>query len=680
MLEFFTKLFDTADFPTRWHCGAWTPGHGWLHILSDLAIFGAYAAIPLSIAYFIRKRGELSYPKLYWLFAAFIFSCGFGHLIEATIFWQPWYRLSGLVKLCTAAISWATVFALIRVLPQALAMPTAMKVNDDLAREVSERKRAEEKIRQLNERLQNRVEELQALLDVLPVGIGIATDPECHDIRTNRAFGQMLRVAEGANASLSAEDGVAPNHFKVFVNGREQAPEELPIQVAARRDEAIHEIEEEIVFNDGQRLHLLGYAAPLHDANHAVRGAVGAFVDITARKRAEAEQQEVGQKLREAQKLESLGALAGGVAHDFNNLLTGVVGNASLARMEVPPTSPLVPYLVEIEESAMRAADLCKQMLAYAGKGRFVVQKLDVSTVIRDTANLLQSSISRNATLKMELAEGLPPVLADAAQMRQIIMNIVINASEAIGDEGGTIKITTGSQRADRAFLGGAVLAPELPAGNYVFIEVSDTGCGMSRETTERMFDPFFTTKFTGRGLGLAAVHGIVRGHRGAIKVDSAPSRGTALKLLLPAAEGTIPAEPSPPAKTPDWRGSGTVLVVDDEPSVRLAATRMLEAIGFSVLRASDGREGVETYRLNPQRICAVLLDLTMPRMDGEATLAELRKIRAGVRVLLMSGFNEQEALHRFFGKGLAGFVQKPFNVETLSAKLEVVLAAEPGA
>jgi len=404
-------------------------------------------------------------------------------------------------------------------------------------------------------------------------------------------------------------------------------------------------------------------------------GVLGVSVDITERKRAEEERQRVETKLQETQKLESLGVLAGGIAHDFNNLLTGVIGNASLASADLPPGSPMLPYLSQIEDSAMRAADLCKQLLAYAGKGRFIIQDLDVSALVRETSNLLQCSIDKSVILKFDLADHLPAVSADATQLRQVVMNLVINATEAIGTRSGTVSISTGLVHADRAYLDGTVMAPDLPEGDYVHLEVTDNGSGMAPETLSKIFDPFFTTKFTGRGLGLAAVLGIVRSHKGTLKVYSEPGKGTSFKILLPCT--AAPAIPPASAETATdlWRGSGTVLVVDDEETVRLTAGRMLQSLGFTVVTANDGREAVDRFRAAPDEFCAVLLDLTMPHLDGEGVFRELRLVRPEVRVLLMSGFNEQEAIKRFIGKGLAGFLQKPFRFDSLRERIKEILA-----
>jgi PAS domain S-box-containing protein len=390
-----------------------------------------------------------------------------------------------------------------------------------------------------------------------------------------------------------------------------------------------------------------------------------------ASRKADAERQALERKLQETQKLESLGILAGGIAHDFNNLLTGVLGNASLARMELPEHSPVQVYLEQVEAAATRAADLCRQMLAYSGKGRFVIKNLDLNKLIQDTTRLLQVSISKRAVLKFDLAADLPMVLGDPTQLQQVVMNLVINASEAVGEKSGFISITTGLTRADSAYLAGTFYAPDLPEGDYVFLEVADNGGGMPPEVQSRIFDPFFTTKFTGRGLGLAAVLGIVRGHKGALKVFSEEGWGTTFKILLPCAEGAADAATRAPALAASWRSEGRVLVIDDEETVRVIAARMLEACGFTTQLADNGRSGMEAFSAANGEFSFVMLDLTMPHMDGEQTFRAMLAQRPDVRVLLMSGFNEQDAIGRFAGQGLAGFIQKPFTLPALREKLQ---------
>jgi two-component system cell cycle sensor histidine kinase/response regulator CckA len=368
--------------------------------------------------------------------------------------------------------------------------------------------------------------------------------------------------------------------------------------------------------------------------------------------------------------------LAGGIAHDFNNILTTILGNASLTRLVLSETSPALDHIGQIEEASRRATDLCRQMLAYAGKGRFVLQRTSLNQLIEDTTQLLQVSISKKALLRCHLDRNLPPIVADSTQIRQVLMNLVINASDAIGERSGVISITTGMVRADRQYLDRAFQAPDIPTGDYVFMEVSDTGSGMSPEVQARIFEPFFTSKFTGRGLGLAAVSGIVHGHKGALKVYSEPGKGSSFKFLLPIAgrEADYAAE-STRHSHPPLRAEGTILVVDDEETVQAVASRMLESLGFRVLVANDGRHALSVYTEHKDSIVGVLMDLTMPRLDGEETFRELRRIDPQVRVLLMSGYNEQDAIARFVGKGLAGFIQKPFSIEDLKANLRSILS-----
>ncbi|EDY20690.1 PAS/PAC sensor hybrid histidine kinase [Chthoniobacter flavus Ellin428] len=437
----------------------------------------------------------------------------------------------------------------------------------------------------------------------------------------------------------------------------------------------------------GRILHCSWQNSVLHDVAGKTVSILSLVQDVTDRvlaeqlnKKATTEKQLLERKLQESQKLESLGVLAGGIAHDFNNLLTGVLGNASLARMDLPEDSPVQPYLQQIEAAAARAADLCKQMLAYSGKGRFVVNRLDINALIEDTTRLLQVSISKRAVMKFNLSPGLPVVLGDATQLRQVVMNLVINASEAISDKSGFIGITTGLTRADRAYLSGAFFARDLPEGDYVSLEISDNGGGMSQEVLEKIFDPFFTTKFTGRGLGLAAVLGIVRGHNGALKVFSEEGWGTTFKILLPCAEGVAEELTAAMPGTEGWTGSGRVLVVDDEETVRVTTARMLEACGFTTKLADHGRTGVEEFSADPDGYTLIMLDLTMPHMDGDEAFRLIRELRPSARVLLMSGFNEQEAIARFTGKGLAGFIQKPFTFPTLREKLQEIFPAQPAA
>jgi two-component system, cell cycle sensor histidine kinase and response regulator CckA len=401
----------------------------------------------------------------------------------------------------------------------------------------------------------------------------------------------------------------------------------------------------------------------------------GLVQDLTELRRAEEERRKLEQQVMQSQKLESLGVLAGGIAHDFNNLLTSILGNADLACSELAPTNPARPYLEDIEHVSRRAADLCKQMLAYSGKGRFVVQPISLNDVIREMGHLLSVSISKKVVIKYNFFADLPCVMADATQMRQVVMNLITNASEAIAEASGVVTLSTGVMDCDEAYLATVVDDQgSHPAGQYVTMEVSDTGCGMDPETLGRIFDPFFTTKFTGRGLGLAAVLGIVRGHKGALRVYSEKGHGTTFKILLPAYEQVAPTVLPGTDDERSWRGSGLVLLADDEDSIRSMGRRLLERAGFEVIVAADGREALDLFVSHRQRVRLVVLDMTMPHLDGEICYRELRRLDPAVKVIMTSGYNEQEVINRFVGKGLAGFVQKPYKASDLLAVIRKVL------
>jgi PAS domain S-box-containing protein len=403
-----------------------------------------------------------------------------------------------------------------------------------------------------------------------------------------------------------------------------------------------------------------------------------AITDITARKAAEEQRLQMERQMQQTQKLESLGVLAGGIAHDFNNLLTIILGNASLALDELPSMSPARDSLRSIEKTALRAAELCRQMLAYSGQGRFVIETLRLNELISEMASLFKASLSKKALLNLNLTASLPSLRGDPSQIRQVVMNLVINAAEALGDRGGVVTVSTGVMECRPDDLTGAYREERLAEGMYVWLEVSDTGCGMDPETRRRIFEPFFTTKFTGRGLGLSAVLGIVRGHHGALQVNSALGRGTTFKVLFPAApplgpQSALPARPPLGA----WRGIGMVLLVDDEDSVRALGARMLERIGFQVLVASDGQEALELYQVRREEIVLVLLDLTMPYMDGEETFRQLRRLDPQIRVVMSSGYTETEMAPRFTGQRLYGFLQKPYTLEALTQCLREALELE---
>jgi PAS domain S-box-containing protein len=633
--------------------------------------------------------------------------------------------------------------------------------------------------------------ELEAVMQTVPAIVWVAGDMAKAVFRANRAAQDFMAQAG------------PPEEMRAHQDGSELSASSLPMHRAATEGVAITDFEADVITKDGQTRTLYGNASPLHDAEGAVSGAVGAFLDVTERRRtekalreseerfrllaqnipgtiylcqndpnytmvhlndeverltgygaadflekrvaygqlihsddrgrvadeiaravgaglafhlsyrilhrsgewrwveevggsfqygdapllegfmqdvtekrhAEEERRELDNRIRETQKLESLGVLAGGVAHDFNNLLLAIIGNADLARMSLPRTSPVKEHLLDIETAARRAADLCKQMLAYSGRGKFMPERISLNEVIEGTLPMLEVSISKRVALRTQFARDLPPIEADTGQMRQLMMNLAVNASEAIGDNYGVVTLATGLRNCDERYFKTSYLSDKLAAGTYVFLEVTDTGCGMDDETRERIFEPFFSTKFTGRGLGMPAVLGIVRGHNGAIKVYSEPGKGSTFLVLFPALEAQSADELSREEKEPvGWKGTGTVLLVDDEDSVRSVGKRMLVRAGFDVLLARDGKEALELFRQRADEIACVLLDVTMPNMDGEECYRSLREIRADVPVILSSGYTEQFVSERFIGEVPAGFIQKPYVLGNLVEALREAL------
>jgi PAS domain S-box-containing protein len=395
--------------------------------------------------------------------------------------------------------------------------------------------------------------------------------------------------------------------------------------------------------------HVLCAAVPIVDQRGEVREWVGAVTDVHERRQMEV-------RLREAAKLESLGILAGGIAHDFNNLLTGILGNASLLQDELSDRYPARSRVDTIVEASERAAGLTRQMLAYSGRGHFFIQPVDIAARVADMRGLIAASIPKTIELRIEIPPGLPPVKADAAQFHQLVMNLLINAGEAI-EESGSVRV---SADVETVVQPRHVSAGDLAPGEYVVLRVADTGCGIDAATMARIFDPFFTTKFTGRGLGLAAALGIARGHSGAIDVQSRPGQGAVFSVFLPTLREAATARPQP-SDIPAAQAS--ILVIDDEDIVLRTARAALERHGYQVTTAANGKEGVEQFAKGKFNL--VLLDMTMPVMGGEEALRRLKEIDPNARIVGSSGYTEQEATRRF-GEGLAAFLQKPYSTQRL--------------
>lgn len=396
---------------------------------------------------------------------------------------------------------------------------------------------------------------------------------------------------------------------------------------------------------------------------------------LTELRQREQENQELLSQMQHTQKLEGMGVLAGGIAHDFNNLLMGMLGNADLALDQLQTGSPARKELNEIQTGIRRAADLCRQMLAYSGKGSFIIEPVDLNQLVEEMASLLSVSVSKRAELRYSFAEKLPLINADSTQLRQVVMNLITNASDAMVGQDGVISISTGIKECDTAFLKSSYVDDNLPAGNYVYVEVADNGCGMSKSTLDKLFDPFFTTKTTGRGLGLAAVLGIIRSHSGAVMVSSTEGVGTTFAIYFPVAEEQTAMQKKHGFDWKKWRGEGTVLLVDDEQTVRNVGQRMLERVGFSVVTAEDGVQAMQYFKKEHNNLRCVILDMSMPHMDGEETFAAIRKTAPDMPVILSSGYNRQSVVSRFTCSSPVGFLQKPYQLERMVHELQQLLS-----
>jgi PAS domain S-box-containing protein len=432
--------------------------------------------------------------------------------------------------------------------------------------------------------------------------------------------------------------------------------------------------EHRMVHRDGSLRWIMARGHALRDDRGEVVRMVGTNTDITERKRLEEERRELENQMLHAEKLKSLGVLAGGIAHDFNNLLTSILGNAGLAASRSEPDSVVRPFIAQIETASRRAAELTRQLLAYSGRGVFVLKPVDVVALVREMTDLLHLSISKKAVLKYEFTEGLPTVEGDQGQLRQVIMNLITNASESLGNSPGSITLRTGVTQIDPRHPPEDLLWKNLAAGDYLFFEVTDSGCGMDDTVRAKIFDPFFTTKFSGRGLGLAAVQGIVRGHGGGIEIQTSPDNGTRIRVLLPlGAQGPRVQDGERPSTAP-LRGAGTVLVIDDEEAVRTLVSGILIDAGFTVITAGDGQEGLELFSRRADDVRLVLLDLTMPRLGGDEVLAEIRRLHPAARVILSSGYNATDASHCVAGIRPDAFLEKPYTPDTLLDSIRKVL------
>ncbi len=518
-----------------------------------------------------------------------------------------------------------------------------------------------------DEQLRQNEQFLRDVFDSFQSGLTVI-DHDLNIVRTNRYMRERHNLPES---------GVKVKCHQAF-RGLADVCEECPTQGVFRTGEPQRSTVQ--IFNaKTQEEQFLDIAAfPMHDAYGQVRWAIEFTNDVTEEIRKNEEHRRFEEQMQMTQKLESLGVLAGGVAHDFNNLLMGIQGNADLALEELESTNPAWRNVDQISDSAARASELCRQMLAYAGRGNFMVEQIDLGQLANDMQSLLSSSVPKKSEFRITVDDDLPNIEADETQLRQLLMNLVSNSAEALGDQAGEVEVHFGETEVGEDEPVSVYTGQTLKPGKYVEIRVEDTGCGMDSDTLKNLFDPFFTTKFQGRGLGMAAVLGIIRSYDGDVRVESSPGMGTTVLVRLPASDSEKKSEPisnrrneyTGPMNVPE----GVILLVDDELIVREVGEGMLERLGYKTITAIDGQDGVEKFEEHCNDVLFVILDMTMPRMDGEEALRAMRAIRPDVPVLISSGYTEQEILGRFEDEHISGFVSKPYSLKNLEKSTREVL------
>jgi PAS domain S-box-containing protein len=533
--------------------------------------------------------------------------------------------------------------------------PEYGKVIVSVHNDITERRRAEDELRESHENLRA----AQRLSSIGSWKWIVATDTVLWSEELYRINGYDPKIPAPSFGELSSF--YTPESWKKLNDA---------VSKALESGES-YEFELDFVRTDGILRSTIARGEADYNTSGKIVSLHGTVQDITDRKRAEEEKNALEQQLHQAQKMESLGVLAGGIAHDFNNILAVIICNCSLGIQRPKMAAELLP---EIESAAQRAAGLCRQMLAYAGKTQFVESHLNMTALVDDMLHMLKSTLPQHVTIKPYLSGDMPDIKGDASQLRQVVMNLIINASEALGEEQGEIRvaltktdITSGQQERDHL---GKVITP----GSYLCLEVTDTGCGMDDETKQRIFEPFYTTKFPGRGLGMSAVLGGVTSHKGALQLTSQPWEGTTVKIYLPVRNGDATAEPTQQTDKAPWRGSGTILLVEDEPQLIAVAKDLLETLGFKVIKASNGIDAIEQYRKNASEIGLVLTDVGMPLMDGYELIAELKKLDPKLPIIISSGFGDTVVTSKIAPEEIVGLISKPYSFEQLQDVLKGLL------
>ena len=671
MLDFLGKLFE-SDFMPHGYCFAWRPDILWTHVFADALIVLSYYVIPIALIYLVRTRRDLAFNWMFSLFGLFILSCGTTHLLAILTLWHPVYRLEGVVKAITAAASLPTAFLLVRLMPQAVALPSPKQLreaNEALVVEVAERGAAQKQFQLLNTELERRVQERTADLEKTNHMLResnerlLEAEHRYRELFQNNPMPMWVRDPEtgqflAANPAAQELYGYSEEEFLSMTVAKLHPDGQVPERPAHGPQPVSHKY----VRKNGAPIYA---EVRYHHIRFGSQPAVLVVpMDMTERRALE-------EQLRHSQKMEAVGRLAGGIAHDFNNLLTVILGYANVVHGRLKDGDPLRPMVEEIQRAGEKASSLTGQLLAFSRKQITQPRTLDLNRVMQGMKDILQRLLGEDVDLAMLLDNSLPAVKADEGQLSQILMNLAVNARDAM-PTGGKLTIETKSvirEREDRGRHG------VRPAGRYAVLTVSDTGVGMDTETQSHMFEPFFTTKELGKGtgLGLATVYGIVQQHGGWIDVYSEPGHGSSFKVYFPeSTEGSAPAAPAVQVSTS--RRTGTILLVEDQAAVRMLAEDVLAEAGHHVLAASNGRAALQLAEKYKEHIDLLITDVVMPEMSGPELAAHLFRLRPGLTILYISGYTDHALLHRGAIEEGTAFLQKPFLPETLVVKVDSLM------
>jgi len=639
------SLFDTSGFPPRWRCGTWSSFQGWLHIVSDVLIWLSYVAIPVTLVHFARRRHDVPFQNIFFLFGAFIILCGFTHLLEAVIFWWPVYRLLGAVKAVTALVSIATVVSLVPVVPKAL----SLKSPAQLTREIDHRKRVEAALRKSEQRFTRAV-------------AGSTDGLWDWDFSTNHVwYSARCTQLVGLDKSDSSETLEAWR--------RRLHPDDAPAVIGAIRAHletgAPCDVEYRLHVQDQGHCWFRSRGVAFRNGHGEAVHMSGSIQNIHARKMAELALREKEQEIRHQQKMEAVGSLAGGVAHEFNNMLQAIRGLMCFAMDEVPEGGAR-DDLQHALDTTERAAALTQQLLNFSRRDTLSPTHVHPNEVVQELARIMRPLIGENVELVVSLGDDIGMIYADANQLQQALMNLCINARDAM-PSGGKLVISTQNMQSDDPL---ADDRPDLASGRFVQILITDDGCGIPLEIQERMFEPFFTTKPVGEGtgLGLAIVYGVVKQHHGIINVHTEANMGTTFEICLPIESQRTPCEQMQRENDCDQlRGNcETILIAEDDAIVREVEVRILERAGYRTIAVTNGEDAVQAFQQNAEDIDLVMLDVNMPHMSGHEAHSHIQQIRPAVPVIFCTGYDPNAAQTECLVQEGFSVVRKPFEINSL--------------